>query len=201
MYTYGLPGMSDNIFSPALRYMASSLTQTDELDGLRRLDARIVGAIYDRYFPEVFRFVRYRLNDETLAEDIASDTFVRLLEATQRGRGPDSNLRAWLLSTASHIITDHLRKSYRRPTEALSDEQPDLLENPSSAVEQNERGARLKTALKTLTEEQQNVIALRFGQGYSLEETARVLKKNINAIKQLQFRALAALNRQMGEKP
>lgn len=192
--------MSDNIFSPALRYMASSLTQTDELDGLRRLDARIVGAIYDRYFPEVFRFVRYRLNDERLAEDIASDTFVRLLEATHNGRGPESNLRAWLLSTASHIITDHLRKAYRRPTEMLSDEQPDTLESLAGTVEQRERGARLKTALQTLTEEQQNVIALRFGQGYSLEETARALKKNANAIKQLQFRALAALNRQMGEK-
>lgn len=201
MYTYGLPGMFENFFSPALRHMAYSLTQTDELDGLRRLDARIVGAIYDRYFPEVFRFVRYRLNDDALAEDIASDTFVRLLEATHHGRGPASNLRAWLLSTASHIITDHLRKVYRRPTDTLSDEQPDTLENLTGSLEQKERGARLKTALQTLTAEQQNVIALRFGQGYSLEETARALKKNINAIKQLQFRALAALNRQMVEKP
>jgi DNA-directed RNA polymerase specialized sigma24 family protein len=50
-----------------------------------------------------------------------------------------------------------------------------------------------------LTAEQQDVLALRFGQGYSLEETASHLKKNVNAVKALQFRALASLQRQIGE--
>jgi RNA polymerase sigma-70 factor (ECF subfamily) len=50
-----------------------------------------------------------------------------------------------------------------------------------------------------LTSEQQHVLALRFGQGYSVEETAAHLQKNINAVKALQFRALAALQRQIGE--
>jgi RNA polymerase sigma-70 factor (ECF subfamily) len=49
-----------------------------------------------------------------------------------------------------------------------------------------------------LTEDQQQVLALRFGQGYSLEETAAVMKKKINAVKALQFRALNALQRVMG---
>jgi len=181
--------------------ISATVPSQDEINGLRNLDSQAIGAIYDRYFPDVFRFVRYRLNDETLAEDIASDVFVRLLEATRNGRGPNSNLRAWLLSTASHVITDHLRKIYRRPTEALSDDHPDPQENPLRDVEQREREIHLKAALQTLTVEQQNVIALRFGQGCSLEETAQALKKNVNAIKQLQFRALAALNRQMVEIP
>ena len=50
-----------------------------------------------------------------------------------------------------------------------------------------------------MTPEQQNVLALRFGQGYSLEETASLLEKKVNAVKALQFRALAALQRQIGE--
>jgi DNA-directed RNA polymerase specialized sigma24 family protein len=50
-----------------------------------------------------------------------------------------------------------------------------------------------------LTEEQQAVLTMRFGQGFSLDETAQMMKKNANAIKQLQFRALAALNRALGE--
>jgi RNA polymerase sigma-70 factor, ECF subfamily len=49
-----------------------------------------------------------------------------------------------------------------------------------------------------LTDEQQHVLALRFGQGYSLEETAKVMKKNVNAVKALQFRALTNLQRQVG---
>ena len=43
------------------------------LDGLKNLDSQIIGAVYDEYFPEVYRYVRYRLNDEQAAEDIASD--------------------------------------------------------------------------------------------------------------------------------
>jgi RNA polymerase sigma-70 factor (ECF subfamily) len=50
-----------------------------------------------------------------------------------------------------------------------------------------------------LTPEQQHVLALRFGQGYSLEETATFMNKNVNAVKALQFRALAALQREIGE--
>jgi RNA polymerase sigma-70 factor (ECF subfamily) len=181
--------------------MSISIEQ-NELDGLRHLAPQSISAIFDRYYPDVYRFVRYRLNDEAVAEDIASDVFVRLLEAAKAGHGPDTNLKAWLLSTASHIVTDHLRKHYRRPTEDLPETMPDHdTPDPSLDYEHKERDRRLKKAMSTLTEEQQNVLAFRFTQGYSLEETASLMKKNINAIKQLQFRALAALNRVMGEIP
>lgn len=180
--------------------MPTNSEQT-ELDALRRLDPQGISAVFDHYYPDVFRFVRYRLNDELAAEDIASEVFVRLLEAMKAGRGPQSNLKAWLLATASHIATDHLRKKYRRPTdelpETLADAQPGL----PLDYEQKERERRLKSAMTLLTEEQQNVLALRFNQAYSLEETASLMSKNINAIKQLQFRALAALNRALGDLP
>jgi RNA polymerase sigma-70 factor, ECF subfamily len=180
--------------------MPANSEQT-ELDALRRLDPQGISAVFDRYYPDVFRFVRYRLNDELVAEDIASDVFVRLLEATKTGRGPQSNLKAWLLATASHIVVDKLRQKYRRPTETLSETFADS--NPALALdyEQKERERRLKSAMSSLTEDQQNVLALRFTQTFSLEETAALMKKNVNAIKQLQFRALAALNRALGEMP
>jgi RNA polymerase sigma-70 factor (ECF subfamily) len=124
---------------------------------------------------------------------------VRLLEAIKSGHPPQTSLKAWLLGTASHIVTDHFRQSYRRPTDELPETLPDGLPGPVSDVEQRERARHLKAAMSKLTEEQQNVLTLRFGQGYSLEETADFLKKNVNAVKQLQFRALAALNRSAGE--
>jgi RNA polymerase sigma factor (sigma-70 family) len=79
----------------------------------------------------------------------------------------------------------------------MSDGVPD----PSQDFEKQERERRVKKAVGTLTEEQQYVVALRFNQGYSLEETANLMKKNVNSVKQLQFRALAALNRALGEMP
>lgn len=96
-------------------------------------------------------------------------------------------------------MTDHLRSLYRRPTDELPETIPDGLPDLLLDVEQRERARHLKAAMSKLTEEQQNVLALRFGEGYSLEETAGLMKKNINAVKQLQFRALDALNRSAGE--
>jgi len=168
-------------------------------DGLQSLDSQAIGAIYDQYFPEVYRYVRYRISDDVAAEDIASDVFMRLLEAVQKRQGPRSSLKGWLIATAAHVVNDHLRRRYRRPVEALSDALPDQGASVHSEVDAREQNRMVQSAYAQLTSEQQHVLALRFGQGYSVEETAAHLKKNINAVKALQFRALAALQRQIGE--
>lgn len=178
----------------------TSIEEQSEYEGLKNLDSQVIGAVYDRYFADVYRFVFYRLNDEQLAEDISSDTFVRLLEAIKKRRGPKTNLKGWLLATASHAVTDHLRQAYRHPAEALSD----MIPNGAAAsipneIDRREQVRAFRQAFIELTSEQQNVLALRFGAGYSLEETARVMQKNVNAIKALQYRALATLQRKVGE--
>ena len=174
-------------------------TDQNQLDGLSRLDPQVIGTVYDRYYPDVYRFVRYRLGDTIVAEDIASEVFVRLLEAVNAHHPPQTSLKAWLLGTAAHMVSDHYRQKYRRPTDELPETLPDGLPDPLLEVEQRERSLHLQTAMSTLTEDQQNVLALRFGQGYSLDETASLMNKNVNAVKQLQLRALAALNRSAGE--
>ena len=166
-----------------------------ELDGLRKLDSQVIGAVYDRYFPAVYRFVLYRLGNENIAEDIASDVFMRLLEAVKNGRAPQTNLKGWLIGTSSHVVMDHLRRKYRRPVEEISDSLADPESDPVSEADRRDRDQTVKQAYSQLTSEQQQVIAMRFGQGYSLEETASLMNKNVNAIKALQFRALASLQR------
>ena len=177
----------------------SIFEERQALDGLQKLDAQAIGAVYDQYFTEIYRYIRYRINDDSVAEDIASDVFVRLLEAAQKRQGPQSSLKGWLIATASHAVNDYLRRQYRRPTEALSDSLPDRGASVPSEVDSREQQRMVQSAYAGLTAEQQHVLALRFGQGYSIEETAAHLKKNINAVKALQFRALASLQRQIGE--
>jgi RNA polymerase sigma-70 factor (ECF subfamily) len=177
-----------------------SLADNDSvLNGLRNFDQQVIGAVYDQYFSEIYRYVLYRIGDTTLAEDISSDVFVRLLEAVQSGNSPRTNLKGWLIGTASHIVTDHLRKKYRRPEEELSESLADRGPSLTAQVDQREQNRAVNEAYAQLTPEQQHVLALRFGQGYSLEETAVLMKKNVNAVKALQFRALAALQREVGE--
>jgi RNA polymerase sigma-70 factor (ECF subfamily) len=167
-------------------------------DGFRDLDPQAIGPIYDKYSRDVYRYVRYRLNDDHVAEDIAGDVFLNLLEAFRKGRGPNLNIRAWLLSTAAHMVTDHLRRAYRRPTESMPDDVLDPGPTPGDEFESREESRDFRRAYALLTDEQQHVLALRFGEGYSLEETAAALNKKINAVKALQFRALASLQRNIG---
>jgi RNA polymerase sigma-70 factor (ECF subfamily) len=168
-------------------------------DGLRGLDPQVISAIYDNYFNEVFRYVRYRISDEFAAEDITSEVFVRLLQAAQNKRGPQSNLKAWLFATAAHVVTDHIRRNYRRRTDTLPDDLIDPGSLPGDEYDRREQAYRFSQAFGQLTLEQQHVLSLRFGDGFSLEETALLLNKKVNAVKALQFRALAALQRYIGE--
>jgi len=168
---------------------------------LRSLEAQALAGVYDRYSVAVYKYVRYRLGDDRMAEDVASEVFLSLLESLQRGSGPRTNVKGWLLATAGHIVTDHLRRAYRRPTESLDDEHPDAGRSLDDEFDRRQRSRDFQRAYQQLTHEQQHVVALRFGEGLSLEETAAITGKNVNAVKALQFRALQAIQRNIGESP
>ena len=180
-----------------LNFMASD---SEPLSGLHQLDSQALSSLHDKHFPELFRYARYRLADADTAEDAASETFVRLLEALQRGRGPRSSPRGWLFGTLRHIVDDHYRAAYARGIETFS-HGPEGDGAPDAAVEADERHQEVRRALRFLTSEQQHVLALRFGGGYSLEQTAEMMDRKANAIKALQFRALQALRRHLPEDP
>lgn len=191
--------LSTSQFQRRVLFSMSTFNDKRMLDGLRNLDQQAIGAVYDQYFSEIYRFVLYRIGDQNLAEDIASDVFVRLLEAIQNGRAPQTNIKGWLISTASHAAADSLRLKYRRLEDEIPESLPDMGMGPALEVDQREQNRMVQNAYSQLTADQQQVLALRFGQGYSLEETASLLNKNVNAVKALQFRALAALQREIGE--
>src|SRR5215208_7573188 len=107
-------GSQPQYVKPGVGKFMSVYDERHALEGLQRLDSQAISAIYDQYFSEVYRYVRYRISDDAIAEEIASDVFVRLLEATKKRQGPQSSLNGWLIATASHVVNDHLRRHYRR---------------------------------------------------------------------------------------
>jgi len=166
------------------------------LAGARRLESRALAAIHDRYYPDLYRYLLYRTDDEHAAEDMASEVFMRFLDALNRGKAPD-NLPAWLFGVAGHLAADHFRRQSRRPQTPLTDDLAAPDAGPEGQAEAHLRQAALRRALAELTDEQQQVLALRFGAGSSIEEAARTMHKSVMAIKQLQFRAVAALRRKL----
>lgn len=166
------------------------------LDQVRSLDPHILAAVHDQYYPEVYRYARFRLADEQAAEDIAAEVFLRLLDSLHRQKGPQENLRAWLLGTAAHMIADTYRKQYRQPQDALEDiDLPQEGDSPDERLEEEYLCSQVRGAMQQLTADQQHVLALRFSEERSLEETARAMGKSIGAVKVLQFRALGSLRR------
>ncbi|MBI4771831.1 MAG: sigma-70 family RNA polymerase sigma factor [Chloroflexi bacterium] len=169
------------------------------LEGARRFDRHTLAEIHDLFYPEVYRYAAYRLNDAPLAEDIAGEVFLRLLTALKQGKGPRKTLRGWLMGAASNIINDHYRHSYANPQSELDEGHAASNPGPADMVELGLRREALRAALRRLTAEQQHVLALRFGGEYSLEETAQAIGKSVNAVKSLQLRALNSLRRYLTE--
>ena len=168
---------------------------------LRRLDMNALAQVHDQHYPEVYRYVRFRLSDEQASEDIAAEVFMRLLEALHRDKGPDRSVRAWLFATASNLINDHLRLRYAHPVKDIEEEELVATDDPTRAFDHKWQNAQVQMAIQKLTSEQQHVLALRFAEEMSIEETAAQMDRSINAVKVLQFRAIAALRRHLEVAP
>ena len=164
---------------------------------LRELDPQAISEIHEVYFPTVYRYARYRVGDEAVAEDLSSETFIRLLEAIHAGKGPKTTVRGWLMGTISNLVNDYFRRVYNQIHEPLHDGLRASSGDPVELSEQRTYQELLRKGLSQLTPDQQHVLALRFGSGCSLAEIAEIIGKKTNAIKQLQFRALAALRKQI----
>jgi len=166
-----------------------------------QFDEDALAELHELFYPVVYRFVRFRLEDEQLVEDITSEVFLRLLNALRQDRKSVRDVRGWLLGTASNLVYDHLRRKYRHPMEELEQHEdlPDEL-HPEAIVESDMANQVVRECLRELTEDQQKVLSLRFSQGLSVGETARIVHKSVNAVKVLQYRALSTLRRMLESK-
>lgn len=167
----------------------------------RALDEEALAEVHDTYYGPIFRYVMYRVGEHAVAEDLTSEVFVRLLSALRERSAPQNTLRGWLYGVASHVVKDYHRQQYRMEQVKLTDTLPNPAAGPAERVATQLRWEDIQTALTNLTEDQRDVIALRFGQELPIREVARLLGKSEGAVKQLQARAVAALSRHLRKEP
>lgn len=163
------------------------------LERARRLDESALSEIHTRYYAEIYRYALYRTSRAEVAEDVASEVFMRLLEAVHTGRAPQTTVRGWLFGVAHNLVADYFRAAPRESAEL--DESLAAPSTPAAEAEFNWQRAQVQTAMRQLTREQQHALTLRFADGFSVEETAGVMGKTPNAVRVLQFRAVEALKR------
>jgi RNA polymerase sigma-70 factor, ECF subfamily len=180
--------------------METNLNSDPELlQRARQLDHQALAQIYDLHSPGLYRYAMRLLGDQVLAEDCVAETFSRFLQTLQANRGPENFLQAYLYRIAHNWISDYYRRE-PGPAEELTEELQDDQADPEEDTNQRQRQERLRVALQQLTPDQQQVIALKYLDGWENEEIACTLKKPVGAVKSLQHRALGTLQRILKDK-
>jgi len=170
----------------------------DEVTLVRRaccLDRAAIGALYHCHVQAIYRYVYRRVSDTQLAEDLTAEVFVRAIEGLPGYEPGEAPFRSWLYRIAQARVADHFRRRGR--VEIVGIEEGDWPSDQDPHPEQVERSFRheeLREAIQQLTPDQRQVIVLKFIQGLSNAEAARVLGKTQEAVKSLQHRALNALH-------
>ncbi|MFN2129418.1 MAG: sigma-70 family RNA polymerase sigma factor [Anaerolineae bacterium] len=161
------------------------------------VDRETLAGIYEQFHEPIYSYVYRRVNDVEMASDLAAEVFHRLLRSVQQKGFPECEMRAWLYRTAHNLVVDHYRRQTHRQHLPLEEDLVDGGEDPAGLVEQKANADRVRRALRHLTDAQQQVIALKFLQGLTNQEVAEILDRSVGAIKLLQHRGLAALQRHL----
>jgi RNA polymerase sigma-70 factor (ECF subfamily) len=171
------------------------LDEATILERARTLDPEALAMVYDAYSPGIYRYLYRRLGNAALAEDLTGQCFLKMLEALHRGGGWQESFSGWLYRIAHNLSVDHYRRQAGTTNVELHEWLEDEVDDPVETTEREFQITNVREALNQLTEEQVQVILLRFGDGRSNKEVAAMMGKTEGAIKALQHRALNAIRR------
>lgn len=156
-------------------------------------DAAAWSAIFEAHYRGIYAFVRYRLRGVAESEDIASQVFEIAYSRASKFDYRGVPIEAWLIGIARNLVRDHIKKVSRRGYEEELQESAALSE--SDAAPGVDLRQDIVAAMRSLTEDQQTVLSLRFLMDKSVAETAGLMARSEDAVKNLQRRALAAMQR------
>ena len=152
--------------------------------------------LYLLHFDRIYSYLHLSVGNRHDAEDLTTQTFLRMLEAINRFRWREVPFSAWLFRIAHNLAMDHFRANRRVQPEEEPPEPPGSEE--SSAEDQAFRllgHAGMVELIEKLSPEQRQVLTLKFLYGFANIEVASILGKSEGAVKSLQHRALASLQK------
>src|SRR3990172_11234349 len=159
----------------------------------KRRDAAAFAQLYEAYFERIYRYFVVRVGNTWEAEDLTEQVFLRALESIENYEWRGVSFGAWLFRIAHNLIVDSLRRKSNGTEPLLAAETIPGDDDLEEIVDLNLRIEQVLEVLPLLTNDQRQVIGLRFGAGLPIAESARVMGKSEGAIKALQYNALAAL--------
>ena len=173
---------------------ALTLHQEQSLVRQSRVDARAFGALYDHYFPRIYNYVYFRVQDQATSDDLVSTIFMRALDRLDTYREERGAFGVWLFRIAHNAVVDHYRSAARQ---ALPLEQVEPLVSDDPPVEQRlvqqQQTLALLAQVARLPEREQEIIRLKFLGGLGNKEIAKVIHLRPGHVAVILYRALRQL--------
>jgi RNA polymerase sigma-70 factor, ECF subfamily len=165
--------------------------QTGDRDALEEL--------YLMHFDRIYSYLQMTVGNRHDAEDLTNQTFVKMLESIESFEWRKVPISAWLFRIAHNLAMDHFRANRRwQPEEPPEPEDSAALSAEDEALHSIGRQSMLEM-IEGLSEDQQQVLTLKFVFNFPNGEVATILGKTDGAVKSLQHRALASLQRELAK--
>ncbi|QGH34827.1 sigma-70 family RNA polymerase sigma factor [Gracilibacillus salitolerans] len=160
--------------------------------------------LYDNYHHDLFQFIFYMVKDKQQTEDIVQEVYIKVLRSYQNFKG-ESSEKTWLFSIARHVTFDYFRQLKRKRNKFLEffnwGEEGEQLKSdhqePEEYVMLDDQMKQIYNCMERCTNDQKQVIILRYIQDFNIKETAEILDWSTSKVKTTQHRALNVLKQCM----
>jgi RNA polymerase sigma-70 factor (ECF subfamily) len=171
------------------------------VDRAQKGDREALEELYLIHFDRIYSYLHVSVGNRHDAEDLTTQTFLRMLESIGKFRWQSAPFSAWLFRIAHNLAMDHFRAARRwQPEEEVPEPEPDESTSAEAgALEAIGRKSMLEL-IEELSPEQQQVLTLKFVFNFANADVATILGKTEGAIKSLQHRALASLQKQLEKR-
>jgi RNA polymerase sigma-70 factor (ECF subfamily) len=167
---------------------------------VRRGDQDAARTLYERYFDRIYNYVFARLGRVEDAEDLAVDTMTRGLTRLDLFRDQGVAFSSWIYRIAHNATIDHYRRHGKVALVSIEGAELPESADPSELALDKLSSDELRSCLRDLTDEQQQVLILRFFQDLTAAQVAVIMGKSVGAVQALQHRALAAMERSLASR-
>lgn len=166
-------------------------------------DAKAFAVLYDLYAARIYRYIFYKVNHTFDAEDLTAEVFLRAFEKIQSYEVRECPFSSWLYRIAHNAVVDYYRLKGKEMTRTLGDNEilGSERHNPEIVILSNLDSNDLCHALQKLTDEQREVVLLRFIEGLPAKQVAEIVNKPEGAVRALQRRGLKAISRIFSTTP
>jgi RNA polymerase sigma-70 factor (ECF subfamily) len=157
--------------------------------------------LYLIHFDRIYSYLHVSVGNRHDAEDLTTQTFLKMLESIGKFRWQSAPFSAWLFRIAHNLAMDHFRANKRwQPEEDVPEPDPDESTSAEHGALQAIGQKSMLELIEDLSSEQQQVLTLKFVFNFANAEAATILGKTEGAIKSLQHRALVSLQKQLNER-